>query len=112
MAAGVYDIVIDQGADFALQMVVRENGSLRDLTGYSARAQLRERYGDAAPTASFVCTVPNPAGGEVLMSMPNATTSGLTPGTYYYDLELYTSADAEVVRLLRGKARVTPEVTK
>ena len=41
MAAGKYNIRIDQGSDFSIQLTVKESGSAKNLTGYSARAQLR-----------------------------------------------------------------------
>jgi len=31
---------------------------------------------------------------------------------YNYDIELYTENDADVIRLLNGKASVSPEITK
>jgi len=36
----------------------------------------------------------------------------LAPGLYYYDLEIYTSGDAIVTRILEGKVTVDAEVTR
>ena len=41
MSAARYDLVIDQGSDFAIEFTVAEAGTAKNLTGYSARAQLR-----------------------------------------------------------------------
>ncbi len=41
MAAANYDLTIDQGTTFAIDITVNEAGSIKDLSGYSARAQLR-----------------------------------------------------------------------
>ena len=41
MSAARYDLVIDQGSDFAIEFTVNESGSAKNLSGYSARAQLR-----------------------------------------------------------------------
>ena len=41
MAAGKYNITIDQGSDYSLQLTVKENAVAKDITGYSVRGQLR-----------------------------------------------------------------------
>ena len=41
MAAGKYDIVIDQGSSFALDLTVQEEGAAKNLSTYNVRAQLR-----------------------------------------------------------------------
>lgn len=112
MAAGKYNIEIEQGADFKLPLTIKDNGVVRDLTGWSARAQIRQRPSDVSPLASFTCSIPVPADGTILMELGNAETKLLSPGTYYYDLEIYTSADAQVQRILKGKALVDPEITQ
>lgn len=112
MAAGNYNIVIDQGSDFALEFTVKEDGLAFDLTGYSARAQLRERPHDATKAADFVCTIVSAGAGTVKMALTNEVSATLTPKKYYYDLEIFTTNDAAVTRLLQGEALVSPEVTR
>ena len=41
MAAGTYDIVVDQGSDFSIQIQIEQDGSNVNLSTHSARAQLR-----------------------------------------------------------------------
>ena len=43
MSAGKYNITIEQGADFALSFTLKEDGSAKDLSDYSARAQMRTK---------------------------------------------------------------------
>jgi len=118
MAAGKYDMVIDQGADFTLQLVVKDNDVPMDITGYSARAHLRQKVTDpdTNPDAVFTCTVTSPSVGEILMEMDHTITRGLVGGHYVYDLEIYTQDslgdDDVVIRLLQGKAFISPEVTR
>lgn len=112
MAAGKYNIQIDQGSDFAIDLTVKEDGVVKDLTGYSARAQMRAKKSDASAAATFTCTVTNAAGGVIKMSLPNATSSSLTAGRYYYDLEIYTASDAIVKRLLEGEVTIDREITR
>jgi|TARA_B110000858_G_scaffold184735_1_gene226207 hypothetical protein len=112
MAAGRYNIVVDQGSDFALQFTVKSDGTATNLTGYSARAQLRERPHTGTVTATFTCTIVSASAGTIKMALTNEVTKAITPKKYYYDLEIYTTNDAAVTRLLQGEALVSPEVTR
>lgn len=112
MSAATFNIIMDQGADFAIQLTVSENESPKDLTGYSARSQMRVKKIDTAIAASFTCTIPNPTTGVILMEMGNAVTAGLLAGLYFYDLELFTAGDAYVIRILGGQVTVTQEITR
>lgn len=112
MAAGNYNIIIDQGSDFTLDFVIKDDGTPRDLTGYSARAQLRRKKNSVTVSATFTCSIPSAIDGEVRMELGNSLSTGLTAGIYYYDLELYTAADANVIRILQGEANLTAEVTR
>ena len=112
--SGKYDIIVEQGADFSLSVAVADdNGTATDLTGYSARALMRPTKISSTLSGTFTCAVPAPkTDGNVTMTMDNTTTAALTPGRYYYDLEIYTASDATVTRLLEGKVTVTAEVTR
>ena len=46
------------------------------------------------------------------MKLPAATSSSATAGEYVYDLEIYTSGDAVVSRLMGGTATISREVTR
>ena len=110
MAAGKYNITIDQGSDFSLQLTVKEADTAKDLTGYSARAQLRPTITSSTLTATFTCTITNASGGILKMELGNTATAALQPGQYYYDLEIYTGS--LVQRLVQGGATVRAEVTR
>ena len=112
MSAARYNLVIDQGSDFAINFTVKEDGSAKNLTGYSARAQMRTSKTASSVAATFTCTISTPANGTVTMSLPNATSSALTAGTYVYDLEIFTANNSTVTRLLQGSVDLTQEVTR
>ena len=117
MAAANYNITIDQGSDFEISVILQtEDGVVEDLTGYSARAQLRQTKSAVSVAATFTCNILDPETGEITMFLGNAVTELLiastTAGKYYYDLEIYTAADAIVRRVLQGEALVTEEVTR
>ena len=112
MAAGKYDIVIDQGSDFAIQIQIEQDGSNVNLSTHSARAQLRPTPTSSTLTETFTCTVTNATQGKLTMSLTNSATANISAGKYYYDLELVNSSSSTVTRLIEGVARVTPEVTR
>ena len=101
MTAAVYNLVIDQGSDFAIDLTIKEFGSAKDLSGYAARAQMRSTRTASSVAASFVCAVQDPvANGVVKMSLPNGVSSAIAPGRYFYDLEIHTTNNAVVRRLI------------
>ena len=92
MTAAVYNLVIDQGSDFAIDLLIKEIGVVKDLSGYSARAQMRPTRTSDTVAGTFTCTVLSPATeGKVKMQLSNAVSSAMTAGRYYYDLEIHTS---------------------
>ncbi len=112
MSAARYNLVIDQGSDFAINFTVKEDGSAKDLTGYSARAQMRTSKTSTSIAATFTCSIPNASSGTVTMSLANAVSSAVTAGTYVYDLEIFTANNTSVTRLLQGSVDLTQEVTR
>ena len=112
MAAGKYDIVIDQGSDFAIEVQIQQNSANVNLSTHSARAQLRPTPTSSTKTADFTCSIVNASQGKIKMSLGNTVTANIANGKYYYDLELVNTSQSTVTRLLEGVARVTPEVTR
>lgn len=112
MAAANYDLTIDQGSTFVIDITINESGSAKDLTGYSARAQMRSTKTATTVAASFTCSIPVPSNGVVKMELPAATSSAMTAGLFFYDLEIHTGSDAIVKRLIEGKVTLNQEVTR
>ena len=112
MTAATYDLVVDQGSDFAIDLTITEGGSAKNLTGYSGRAQLRTTHTASSATASFTVSVVNASAGTMKMELSSATTAGIAAGRYVYDLEIHTSGDATVKRLIQGSVTINPEVTR
>ena len=133
MTAARYDLTIDQGSDFSLELTVKESGSLKNLSGWHGRATLRKTLDGGSDKTFTVSThvgtdstdsgtygvQPADKEGKVTMSMPFGS-SAITPaGTYHYDLEIYynnsgdPSANAtQVKRLIGGMATVRREITR
>ena len=112
MSAGTYNLVIDQGSDFALDLVIKEAGAALDLSNYSGRAQLRTSVAASSTSATFTVTKTNAAGGALKIELAAATSTALAAGQYVYDLEIYTANDSVVKRILQGDVTITPEVTR
>ena len=112
MSAGTYNLVIDQGSDFALDLIIKQSGSALNLSNYSGRAQLRTSVLASSVSATFTVSVTDAANGALKMQLPAATSTGLAAGQYVYDLEIFTSADAIVKRIVGGTVTITPEVTR
>jgi len=114
MTAARYDLVIDQGSDFAIEFTVSESGTGKNLTNYYARAFIRPSKSSSTKTEEFDARIPSDtaATGKITMSLTNQKSTLIPAGTYFYDLEIYTSADAYVSRLLHGTVTITQEVTR
>jgi len=112
MAAGNYDIVIDQGADFALALELAQDGTVVNLANHTATAQLRPTPTSSTLSGTFTCQITSASEGKLKMSMGYATTANIVAGKYYYDLELYNSSANTMTRLIQGVARVTQNVTR
>ena len=110
MSAGKYDIKVDQGSDFSLQLTVQESGSAKSLSGFSVRGQVRPTKDSSTLTASFTTAITNVSGGIFTVSLPFGTTTNMAVGQYFYDIELFTGSTVQ--RLIEGLLTVSPEVTR
>lgn len=114
MGATLYDIAVEQGANFLLNVQVKDGTSNAVLTGYSARLQVRETLSSLttlmeATTGNGYITINGP-NGIVMVNVPADITTPMVWNTGVYDLEIYTST-TNVRRILKGSASLSPEVT-
>lgn len=110
---GIYDVTAYQGATFNLVATFSIGGTPVDLTNYSARLQIRSNY--SSNTAIF--SLSDDSGitlggneGTIAIEISANDMAQVTAGRYVYDLEL--DSGSEVIRLLEGTFRITPEVTR
>ena len=109
-----YHLRISQGATFQLTIpVLDENGNPASLSGMTARGQIRAHA--AATTILHEWTMLDAGlafdGGNVVLSVPAATSSAWTFRTGSYDVELI-DGDGDITRLIEGHVIVHPEVTR
>lgn len=111
MAAGYQELFLEQGTDFTTSITLDDvNGDPYNLTGYTAKSQMRKSYYSTSPTAQFTITINSPAAGIIVMSLPSANTSNIAAGRYVYDVAIKDSANT-VTRVLEGIVNVLPRVT-
>ena len=112
-----YSMTIYQGADFA-KLFTWLTGSPSvavNLTGYTARMQIREEFFSADPLITL--TTENGgitlggAAGTILVEMTDVETRDLSFVNGVYDVELISGAGV-VTRILMGAAILSPEVTR
>lgn len=113
------DFTIDQGADVAIQLeLLEKDGSIKDLTGFSAAAKMKRSYNaDSANTQSFITTISSstPENGLLVLELTHTQTNNLKAGRWVYDVEIsYVDSDMNTVveRVLEGNIQVTPSVTR
>jgi hypothetical protein len=84
-----------------------------DLTGYSARLQVRESYSASSAVLSLTTGTGITLGGTagtIDLLVASTATADLTPGQYVYDLELVNGTTVD--RWLQGEFVVSAEVTR
>lgn len=104
------DIDIYQGDTFAATVTVRNaDGTDADITGYTAKAQIRRAVADADPVvvAEMSAVVQSP---EIQLALSHDITETLA-GRYVWDLQIVSAAGA-VTTILAGKVNTTAEVTR
>jgi hypothetical protein len=114
MTPGLLNLTCPQGATFTKTLTWKVGGTPVDLTGWTARMQVRTRH--AAPET--LVDIDSSAGitlggdtGTITVALPATATEALPAGEWRYDLEL-EAADGTVYRLVEGAFTVTPEVTR
>jgi hypothetical protein len=128
MAAGKYNITIEQGTTIRLELQYKDaSGSAIDLTGYSGRMQIKSDFADNAPVTYLTLSsslnqdgtglnfsgsagTNPPTSGTIGILISAVTSSALNFDTAFYDLELETGSI--VTRLLQGTIKLSKEVTR
>src|SRR4051812_8305390 len=108
------NLSIYQGDDWSSSVQVSNpDGTPADLTGYSAKSQIRTDVADNASTvaAEILTVISNATGGEISMSLSNTVTKTLSGGRYKWDIQI-TSPLGIVTTILTGDAIVASEITR
>ena len=108
MAAGVYNLTIEQGSTWQLTMSIDQpSGTDTDISGYTFSPKIAKSYYDESPvTMSYSIT--SAATGTVKLSLTAAQTADLDPNIeYVWDCDMTDTSDI-TSRLLQGRATISP----
>lgn len=112
MAAAYQELFLEQGTTFTTNITLDDiDGVPYDLTGVTAKSQIRKSYYSANTTAEFTTTINIPNTGIILLSLDAPTTANIAAGRYVYDVAIKDNANT-VTRVLEGVVNVIPQVTK
>jgi len=115
MAAGVYNFVVEQGAQFERTFQWKDAKHVPiPMTGYTAQMQLREQSNNALIVADWsrYLTITE-AEGILTLTVPAPQTEIIQARVGVYDIELIPPAGAaSKIRFLKGTWQLTREVTK
>jgi hypothetical protein len=105
------NLEIYQGSDFAATVHVEYiDGSPVDLTGWTAKAQIRRGPADCNETIDYEIGTTVQPPDNVILAIPHDATEDLC-GRYAWDLDLI-SPEGIISTVLTGAAIVTAEVTR
>lgn len=114
MQPGKYNFNAPQGATFSRTLTYKADNVAVNLTGFSARMQVRKNVTDSSTILSLVSPTNitlGGAAGTITVTVTATAMAAVAAGTYVYDLEI-ESGSGIVTRLIEGKFIVTPEVTR
>ena len=112
------ELAFDQGADIAVEVhLFNTDETKKNLQGYSVAAQMRRTVNTSDSDAvTFTTLVADPAAdGIITLTLTNQQTDALTPGRYFYDVEISftdSAATTFVERVLEGIVDVKPSITR
>lgn len=127
MAAGIYNITLEQGStvDFQIQYKDSNNNPI-NLTGYGAVMQIRSNYADNNPTTYITLSSSLSTDGTGLNMASSSTgyigvfisacsSSALNFSNARYDLEIYSGSVGScpiTTRILEGQVYLSKETTR
>ncbi len=122
MAAGKYDMVADQGSEYKIKLIIKnKDGSRKDLTGYTGKAQIRKKASSTVVSGEFEVKFSTPrSSGELELVLNANVSSAIKVGdtveddksSYVYDLEIYAPTTNIPLRVIDGSIKFSPEVTR
>ena len=110
MAAYV-ELYMDQGTTFNNVINITDDvtNTPLNISGYIITSQMRRSYYSANATANIVCSITDPANGEVTLSLAAANTTNIKSGRYLFDVKSISTGNV-TSRILEGIITVTPQV--
>jgi hypothetical protein len=105
------DLTLTRGDTETLVVTITTDGSTAvDITGRTYRAQIRSQQDSTTIKASFTCAVTSGASGQVTCTLSSTSSSALSAGLYFWDLE--ENASGVISTILSGNVTVLADVTR
>lgn len=110
------DLRMYQGKRFEQPVIISEEGAPKNLTGYTARMQIREWKDSATVLADYTTEngrllIDGPAG-KVTIVVPGSVNAAYGWGDAFYDLEVVDGGGEPGPPILEGKISLVREVTR
>ncbi len=106
------NISIDQGSDFTSTVTVEgSDGVVFNLTGYTARGQIRKSY-TSTTAVDFTAVINTPSLGAIQIALTAAQTRAMKAGRYLYDVEVVQTSTSKVIRVVEGQVEINPSITR
>ena len=107
--APTYNIEIDQGSDYELDLRLEINDQAYHLDALDIYATFRESY-TSPQYVEFTVEYLDESDGYFRLSMPAYKSDQITATSGYYDVEIHTG-DGQKIRVLQGTVKVNRSVT-
>jgi hypothetical protein len=105
------DLILTRGDTETLVVTITTDGSTAvDITGRTYKAQIRSTQDSTTIKASFTCVVTSGASGQVTCTLTATSSSALSAGLYFWDLE--ENASGVISTILSGNVTVLADVTR
>ena len=110
MAAGTYNLSIEQGTSWSIQLQVDQpSGTDVDLTGYTFQGRLAKSDYDDSPV-DMTAILTDATAGTFTLALSSSQTSALDSTIeYVWDVDM-TSSGGTTTRLLQGRVTISPEL--
>jgi len=106
------NFTVDAGGTFTRQYVYKSNaGTIINMTGFTARAQVRNNMNQGMLLIDSVPTIDVPTG-VITVQWTAGQTSKLLDSNYVWGLEISNATTGEVIVLLTGVITVIQEVVR
>ena len=110
MAAGVFNIIIEQGIYFETNFNLKDaGGAAINITSFTFKSEIRNKN-DNSLVKTFTCTIINAALGAMKITMAGSDTADIPQRNLVYDLIAKDTAD-RYRRYLEGKVNVVDTIT-
>ena len=105
-----YPLRIEAGATYTRQfrLTNKDDGSLYDFTGYTAKTQIRE-YPSTALALEVTTSIDVPTA-VITITITAVQSATLVHEKYFWGMEISAAGGEPTIRLVEGEVAVTPQV--